>query len=281
LQLSRLGAGIEASPLRCGTGRRLVERKMMGAVQKLAQRKAIGGLMGSARIASFAAIAALAVSALALAGPPGASLIVNGNNEPIGAGTATAAPGVYNWIGSDIGAGYITTWNFNGANSNETSPVFLSGNFTFTNTGLVTTFFDVFVNLETFPIGRTSSLVGGSVAAGLTADGDGGTLSSLGETPVWTSYVDAAQIAALLPGPISTSAGPFGSATLGSDQFGVPIPSMVGPALGNSMTIRLRFSLTAGDQASFTSVFVLQSVPAPAGLALLGLAGLTGRRRRA
>jgi MYXO-CTERM domain-containing protein len=41
----------------------------------------------------------------------------------------------------------------------------------------------------------------------------------------------------------------------------------------------LAFTITAGDSASFTSLFVV--VPAPAGaVAMIGLLGLGGRRRR-
>lgn len=238
--------------------------------------------MGSARIASLAAVAALSVSAFAMAGnPPLVSIdvTVDGNNTPFApGGTNTATTGVYNYIGSGIGAGHITTWNFNATNSAETSPAFVSGNFTFTNTSALIQVYDVLVTLFTSPAGP-SSLIGGSVAGGLTANEDGGVLSTLPQTPLWTAYIDGNAQASLIPFGVA-AAGPFDSATLGSDAFGIPIPSQPGPALGSTMQIRLQFALTPGDQASFTSVFVLQVVPAPAGLALLGLAGLTGRRRR-
>jgi MYXO-CTERM domain-containing protein len=44
--------------------------------------------------------------------------------------------------------------------------------------------------------------------------------------------------------------------------------------------IQLDFILSAGDSVAITSYFQVDPVPAPAGLALLGLAGLGGRRRR-
>jgi hypothetical protein len=240
--------------------------------------------MGSARISILAAATAIAVSAFATAGPPVVSLdvSVDGNNTPFApAGAATSSAGVYNYVGSGLGVGHITTWNFNATNSTETSPVFVSGNFTFTNTSNATQAYDVLVTLFTTPAG-TSSLLGGSVAAGLTADFDGGTFTSMPNTPVWMASVDGNTVGSLLPAPISVTAGAFESKAVGSGAFGMPIPSQAGPALGNTMSIRLRFNLTAGDQASFTSVFVLEVVPAPAaGLAMFGLVGLTGRRRRA
>ena len=51
------------------------------------------------------------------------------------------------------------------------------------------------------------------------------------------------------------------------------------------IAIQIKFTLTPGDQASFTSVFVVEPVPEPTtiGLVSLGLAGLAlaGRRRLA
>jgi LPXTG-motif cell wall-anchored protein len=44
--------------------------------------------------------------------------------------------------------------------------------------------------------------------------------------------------------------------------------------------IQLQFILSAGDSVAISSYFEVQPIPAPAGLALLGLAGITARRRR-
>ncbi|MBX3354200.1 MAG: hypothetical protein KF724_00705 [Phycisphaeraceae bacterium] len=239
--------------------------------------------MGSVRIASLAALTAASVSAFAAAGTPpvvNVDVNVNGNNTNyLPAGTATAFTGVYNFVGSGAGVSHLTSWNFNATNNLETSPAFVSGNFTFVNTSAGLADFDVLITLDTSPQGPFT-LIGGSVSGGLTADFDGGFFSSTGGAPIWTSYIDGVFQASLLnlAGPVT--ANPFDSVNIGADFFGDPIPDMVGPALGNAMQIRFRFTLGAGDQASFTSVFVAEVVPAPAGLALLGLAGFAGRRRR-
>lgn len=52
--------------------------------------------------------------------------------------------------------------------------------------------------------------------------------------------------------------------------------------IGNvyDMSAQYAFNLSANDQASGTSVWVTQEIPAPGALALLGLAGFAARRRR-
>lgn len=273
-----------------------VDRNELGSFEKddglehaLAQRKAIGGNMVSARNTTLAMAAALAVSAFATAGPPTVGIDVNidGTPNPFAPGNITGpfGSGVYNFVGNgNAGLGNLTTWNFNATNSTEVNGglVFVSGNFTFENTSNATQVYDVLVTLATTPAG-TSSKLGGSVAGGLTADFDGGTLSRNSDNdPLWTAAIDGNEVGHLLANMAPVTAAPFDSNQTGGDAFGMPIPSLAGPALGNEMTIRLRFELTAGDQASFTSVFVLEVVPAPAaGLAFIGLAGLTSRRRRA
>jgi len=64
--------------------------------------------------------------------------------------------------------------------------------------------------------------------------------------------------------------------------FGTPIPSAPGPAALASIGINLEFTLTPGDSASFTSIFVVEPIPEPNTFALvaLGLVGLAARRGR-
>lgn len=236
--------------------------------------------MGSVRIVVSSVAAALGVSATAIAAPPVAiSVDVDGNPynyAPVG--TPTAFTGVYNYLGSDFQGTWLTTWDFNATDSTAVSLVYISGSFTFQNLSLATQVYDVFVDLTTYGSLLPSSLMGGSVGAGLTTDLDGGFLKVWDAvTPMWSAYVDNTEVHGLLLGT-NLSAGPVDSAST-SEAFGMPIPNMPGPALGTSLGIRFRFELSAGEQASFTSVFVLKPIPAPAGIALLGLAGFCRRRR--
>jgi hypothetical protein len=69
-------------------------------------------------------------------------------------------------------------------------------------------------------------------------------------------------------------------------SFGNPIPSLAGPSALASIGIDLEFTLTPGDSASFTSIFVVVPVPVPEpgtfSLVSLGILGIAaGGRRRA
>jgi hypothetical protein len=79
----------------------------------------------------------------------------------------------------------------------------------------------------------------------------------------------------------SASAGSFLSQTIGPDSFGSPIPSLPYGAVSQNIAIRLAFTLTAGDSASFTSLFVVVPAPGAMAVAALGLIAGRGRRRSA
>jgi len=137
------------------------------------------------------------------------------------------------------------------------------------------------VTLEfVLPIGMAmpSTLIGGSVSGSLTdVNGDGATFASLGGGSAYQALADGSVAAGMLTG-VNVNAGPFGSSLIGPESFGTPIPSQPYGAINTDMAIRYEFSLTAGDSVSLAGSFV--AVPAPGAVALLGIAGLVGRRRR-
>lgn len=163
---------------------------------------------------------------------------------------------------------------------------FIVGNIVVTNTSNVTQ--NLFLQIS-LPISMAMSqtYVGGSVTGTLTdLNGDGATLASLGSTAMYTALTDLGfatqSTAGALLSSTTVSTGAFRSASIGPASFGDPIPSQLHGAVNQNITVQFQFSLSAGDSASFTSIFVVEPVPAPGALALLGLAGLTvgGRRRR-
>jgi hypothetical protein len=84
---------------------------------------------------------------------------------------------------------------------------------------------------------------------------------------MYTALIDGSPWQTLYNDPQSFSAAGFGGGTIPYVEFGGPIPSLPGPAVLSTIGIVLDFTLTAGDQASFTSNFVVL-VPEPR-LALL------------
>jgi hypothetical protein len=164
---------------------------------------------------------------------------------------------------------------------------FVTGTIALTNVSGVTNDYLVAVFLPIFPAIGPTSLTGGSVSGSYTSDSTAGSLSTVPGSAWYTPLIDGLPYLAgqLYPHLSSVSAGAFGSAPVPAASFGNPIPSQLGPAVTTSIGIQLHFRLTPGDQASFTSVFVVEPVPEPstvvlAGMGLVGVALVAIRRRR-
>lgn len=231
-------------------------------------------------MSTIAGVAILAAASSAFAGNGlSIQLSVDGNG-----------PAIFNPAGSDFGSFF----NYSGTESDlstytlgydinaDSEPTlnFLNGNIVIQNLDTVAHTYSITFILPIAATGLPASKMGGSVAGGLTTDFDGGSLSTVGQGSVWSALVNGAVVQTLLDGPQAWGKAGAGSVDIPQDSFGNPIPSENGPAIVGSIAVNLTFSLTAGDSAAFTSIFVVESVPAPAAFALLGLAGLVGGRRR-
>jgi len=184
----------------------------------------------------------------------------------------------------NVSLGWSWTADTTATSRGAGDPVALQGGLVVQNNTSSTQMFSFAVTL---PIGMAitpASVIGGSISATLTAgDADGGTLSTFGETAFYQGMIDGSVVPAnaadLLPDPSSDTVGAFGSGGLGPASFGDPIPSQPAGAINTSIGILITFELSAGDQMSWTSVFVAD-IPAPGAAPCLALVGALAARRR-
>jgi hypothetical protein len=232
------------------------------------------------KISCIAAVAAVAVAgSVAQADPLDISVVVNGvqnfptysqSGDPIG-------PGEFNY--TDDGTFLNPFWTL-GYDINTNDDPIISGNITWVNNTAFTQLVTITLNLNIAALGP-GTVLGGSAAAGVTGDADGGLLQTWGGEALWTALADGNEVAGSeLHSNVSLTPGAFLSDNTGFASFGNPIPNLAFGPIANSIGIKLQFAVGAGDQISYTSVFVAKAIPAPAAIALLGLGGLVRRNRR-
>lgn len=182
-----------------------------------------------------------------------------------------------------VGANYdYGTWMIDDLNVNGNVDPFTSLNYAVTNNDPVNTL--LFTVSVTLPIAPTipATVHGGSTTGSLT-DGNlnGATVSTQGGLPFYQGQIDGATVLSFYPDPYSLSI-PFGSGNVPAVFAGLPVPNLPsGPAL-STIGIINRFTLTPGDHFAGNSFFIIEAVPEPSTLALVGLClmVLTENRRR-
>jgi hypothetical protein len=159
---------------------------------------------------------------------------------------------------------------------------FISSSFTIQNMSGLTQNFTVTTTLPIFPALSAPTTMTGSVS-GTVGDGDGlfdpngfgATVTTQANgRPYYEAMIDGGGVRSLYTAP------QFNTAPLGLTNT-IPTQNFineVGPAALFTIGIRNAFTLTSSDNAAFTSTFLV--VPAPMGVAVAGLAGLVGLRRR-
>jgi len=182
------------------------------------------------------------------------------------------------WTGNWTANGASVSWNAVPATWNGTT-MSLGGNFVVKNNTASTQSFVIDISLPGEFAAGTEWLVGGSAAASMVnLSPDAGRLSSQGA--LWTAAFDASTVGSLFSNA-SATVEPFFTGSLAAQSFGSPIPGQpYTGGMSSAARIRVSLSLTAGMEATVTSAFAAQVVPAPGALALLALAAATGARRR-
>jgi hypothetical protein len=232
--------------------------------------------------ASLVLLVGLLTAAPALATP---TFVVQYGTDPEALSSWTPAvlgeienpDGTTSFVGSSpfAGGSLQAQWNV----TTDEDP-FVDGVFAITNNTAFTQTFILSFSVPIAPALLTAT--GGASAIGtLTVNGNGGTLDHDGTDSMFTATVDGADFMTLLDDDSSVSA-LFGSIGTGPDSFG--LPGLTTPVPGGASTdigIRLAFTLTDGDSASFTSRFEVIPEPTTGLLLGLGLVSLALARRKA
>lgn len=159
---------------------------------------------------------------------------------------------------------------------------FISSSFTIQNMAGFTQNFTVTTTLPVFPAFPGPNTMTGSVS-GTVGDGDGlldpngngATVTTQANgRPYYEALIDGLGARSLYTAPQVHTA-PLGlTSAIGTQNF----IGEAAPGVLFTIGIRNAFTLTSADNAAFTSTFLV--IPAPAGLAVVGLAGLAACRRR-
>jgi hypothetical protein len=172
------------------------------------------------------------------------------------------------WTGNWASNGASVSWNAVPATWNGTT-MSLGGNFVVKNNTSSTQSFVIDISLPGEFAAGTEWLVGGSAAASMVnLSPEAGRLSSQGA--LWTAAFDASTVGSLFSNA-SATVDPFFTGSLSAPYTG---------GMSTAARIRVSLSLTAGMEATVTSAFAAQVVPAPGALALLVVAAGAGARRR-
>ena len=163
----------------------------------------------------------------------------------------------WNYTGTLVGLDWELMWNcvFN-ANSGG-GGAFITANIVVTNNDAVNQNFSL---LMTLPTGFLGQLVERGSIVGTVTDltFDDATVFAPTGGRIYTPIIDGANEVPgyLMIDPFSESAGgPLFSNTVGPADFGVPAPVDASQIVDDSIGILIDFDLTAGDSASFTSIF--------------------------
>ena len=132
------------------------------------------------------------------------------------------------------------------------------------------------------------SLFGGSLSAtvvDLNGDLSASLAPSSASASIYRGTIDGITVLSLFAANLSCVGSSSGCTASGSDDFGLPGPTLAGPAVTNSIATLLNFTLSPGDRVTFNSNFTVEppaAVPLPAALPMLmaSLGGLGAARRR-
>ncbi len=232
----------------------------------------------TAGLALAAAVLLGAPASFASPFPPGTTFSINGWNPGGNALGCTTTGDVTDCsgtgpVGPNSGAFSVNSWILHlDTDPTVTNFFALQNNLTTAQTFTIT----VLIPISTFgPPITVNGSIGGSITD---VNGNGVQLTSSAPTAIYTALINGSSVQTLLNDPQNFTAGAGGSQTFGPASFG---PTALGIAATNTIGIQVKFTLSPGDIASYTSVFTVVPEPATLALIIAGLAGVAhfGRRR--
>ncbi len=243
------------------------------------------------RSAAAAAISSCVIASGAFAQSSGGSIQLETQGQSmrwdtgIDGSTNWTADG-YSFMGDAFGSGWGMNWDMQASTATAQSVI---ANFTVMNLSSETQTFSLFITDSVATEYGMGSLVGGSIAGTFTdLNANGVNIAAVDGDSIYTAFVDATtvdpfdgSVVGNLLDDASGSAGLFQTGTFGESAFG-DFPVLPGQSMGGASInygFILEFTLSAGDTAGFTASMAI-ATPAPGAIALLGIAGVAGRRRR-
>lgn len=161
------------------------------------------------------------------------------------------------------------------------SDPFITNNFFITNTSNATQTYTITTSIGITPV-IPNALMRGSIGFSLTDNNGGGATLATSGASIFRGLIDSSTARTLWDVPTSFSVPGPGPTTTGTTSFGYPLMEVAPQSIDTDIGIIIRFSLTAGDSAAFTSNFEVTAVPVPAAAWLFasGLFAMLGVARR-
>jgi hypothetical protein len=128
------------------------------------------------------------------------------------------------------------------------------------------------------PAIATATNYSGGISGSYTVDGTAGSVSTTGMMPLYQARIDGADILSLYDAPQAWGSAAGESGAILAEE--IPYLSATGPSVSSDLQIVIRFTLTPGETATLNSNFVVEPIPEPATMTLLGLGAVLLRRRK-
>lgn len=196
-------------------------------------------------------------------------VVSDGTNLSLTPSGTDLGNGLFNYDGDQSNGDWVVDWDLNASDDISSGQLLVTNGFTVENLSDQVLDFELTVTL---PVAQALTFTDYFGSIGLGISGVDGELASIGG-PVWSGLLDGATVVSAFEDPYSLAFAGVGSA---DDNVSGLTGSNGG--VNDSIGIRLAFSLTPGEQLGTTGSFAV--IPGPAGLGLLAVAGLGGRRRR-